>query len=90
MLPSVKVNRASFVAGAKRASVARMCTDDIELTPEENDRFWAWLSERRGMEPSHLDMINTMLRALPVDKDPGRNDPCNCGSGLKYKKCCGK
>ncbi|MCY1274698.1 Beta-barrel assembly-enhancing protease [compost metagenome] len=19
---------------------------------------------------------------------PGRNDPCNCGSGLKYKKCC--
>jgi SEC-C motif domain protein len=20
----------------------------------------------------------------------GRNDPCLCGSGLKYKKCCGK
>ncbi len=20
---------------------------------------------------------------------PGRNDPCPCGSGLKYKKCCG-
>ena len=20
----------------------------------------------------------------------GRNDPCRCGSGLKYKKCCGK
>ncbi len=20
----------------------------------------------------------------------GRNDPCICGSGLKYKKCCGK
>ena len=20
---------------------------------------------------------------------PGRNDPCNCGSGKKYKKCCG-
>ncbi|MBW1945743.1 MAG: SEC-C domain-containing protein [Deltaproteobacteria bacterium] len=19
---------------------------------------------------------------------PGRNDPCPCGSGLKYKKCC--
>ena len=27
------------------------------------------------------------------DKDPdkaGRNDPCPCGSGLKFKKCCGK
>ncbi|EKF9306232.1 SEC-C domain-containing protein, partial [Vibrio cholerae] len=20
----------------------------------------------------------------------GRNDPCACGSGKKYKKCCGK
>jgi uncharacterized protein YecA (UPF0149 family) len=19
---------------------------------------------------------------------PGRNDPCPCGSGVKYKKCC--
>ncbi len=29
----------------------------------------------------------------PVKKDPsqkvGRNDPCPCGSGKKYKKCCG-
>ena len=24
-----------------------------------------------------------------VDKKPGRNDPCPCGSGKKYKKCCG-
>ena len=23
-------------------------------------------------------------------KKPGRNDPCPCGSGKKYKKCCGK
>jgi uncharacterized protein YchJ len=20
--------------------------------------------------------------------EPGRNDPCSCGSGKKYKKCC--
>ncbi|MBF0107048.1 MAG: YchJ family protein [Deltaproteobacteria bacterium] len=27
----------------------------------------------------------------PIVKDPapGRNDPCTCGSGKKYKKCCG-
>ncbi|MDD7511848.1 MAG: SEC-C metal-binding domain-containing protein [Peptostreptococcaceae bacterium] len=24
-----------------------------------------------------------------VEKKPGRNDPCPCGSGKKYKKCCG-
>ena len=22
-------------------------------------------------------------------RDVGRNDPCPCGSGKKYKKCCG-
>ena len=25
----------------------------------------------------------------PVSKHIGRNDPCPCGSGKKYKKCCG-
>ena len=25
----------------------------------------------------------------PVKKNIGRNDPCPCGSGKKYKKCCG-
>ncbi|HOL13507.1 MAG TPA: SEC-C metal-binding domain-containing protein, partial [Bacillota bacterium] len=31
-------------------------------------------------------------QAAPVQakKEPGRNDPCPCGSGKKYKKCCGK
>ena len=24
------------------------------------------------------------------NKKVGRNDPCPCGSGKKYKKCCGK
>jgi preprotein translocase subunit SecA len=23
------------------------------------------------------------------DRKAGRNDPCPCGSGKKYKKCCG-
>ena len=37
---------------------------------------------------------------LPFDAEPpqsvrgsakiGRNDPCPCGSGRKYKKCCGR
>jgi hypothetical protein len=28
---------------------------------------------------------------IPIElvKKPGRNDPCPCGSGKKYKKCCG-
>lgn len=27
--------------------------------------------------------------AGPVTWEPGRNDPCWCGSGTKYKRCCG-
>jgi len=28
------------------------------------------------------------VRAPPAKIAPGRNDPCPCGSGKKYKKCC--
>ena len=27
---------------------------------------------------------------IKADKKVGRNDPCPCGSGKKYKNCCGK
>jgi preprotein translocase subunit SecA len=27
---------------------------------------------------------------VTASNEPGRNDPCPCGSGKKYKKCCGK
>ena len=35
---------------------------------------------------------NEPVRHEPVhvDKKVGRNDPCPCGSGKKYKNCCGK
>jgi preprotein translocase subunit SecA len=29
---------------------------------------------------------NTIVK----EEEPGRNDPCPCGSGKKYKKCCGR
>lgn len=31
--------------------------------------------------------VETFRREMPK---VGRNDPCTCGSGKKYKKCCGK
>ena len=33
------------------------------------------------------EAINTPVR---VDKTPGRNEPCFCGSGKKYKLCHGR
>lgn len=32
----------------------------------------------------------TMVKSKPLSVNKiGRNDPCSCGSGKKYKKCCG-
>ena len=30
------------------------------------------------------------VEPLKAQAEPARNDPCPCGSGSKYKKCCGK
>ena len=34
--------------------------------------------------------IATAQKSVAQNKKVGRNDPCPCGSGLKYKNCCGK
>ena len=30
------------------------------------------------------------VEPINADSKPKRNDPCPCGSGKKYKSCCGK
>ena len=43
-------------------------------------------------EIDHLNGIRCLDRVVDttirVEKKPGRNEPCHCGSGKKYKKCC--
>lgn len=47
-------------------------------------------------EPWHRALAVAMFEALPLPPSfrvrratrPGRNDPCPCGSGTKYKQCC--
>jgi len=43
-------------------------------------------------EIDHLNGVVCMDRKVNTtivkDKKPGRNEPCLCGSGKKYKKCC--
>ncbi|MEC4727004.1 SEC-C domain-containing protein [Shewanella sp. D64] len=36
-----------------------------------------------------LDGILNKPETTRFDKKPNRNEPCPCGSGNKYKKCCG-
>lgn len=37
----------------------------------------------------HLYKEQKLSNTIVKDKKIGRNDPCPCGSGKKYKKCCG-
>ncbi|MBW2038131.1 MAG: preprotein translocase subunit SecA [Deltaproteobacteria bacterium] len=52
---------------------------------------------RGGLEapppPPPPEMMGEQERPIPVRREGkkiGRNDPCPCGSGKKYKKCCGR
>jgi hypothetical protein len=52
------------------------------------------LAEREGLDPGTAEARARLAaelaregRTLPWP--PGRNDPCWCGSGRKYKRCCG-
>ena len=41
----------------------------------------------------NIPTSNKTEKAQPITNDGpkvGRNDPCPCGSGKKYKQCCGK
>ncbi len=63
----------TFTLDARKSAVT-----DLPLTLQKIDAYW------RSPKPS---------RSVPVRPGPhnkvGRNDPCPCGSGAKYKKCCG-
>jgi hypothetical protein len=61
------------------------------LTAEAEHLFT--LPEWEGVLPEETreDIESAYRRSKTVikEKTPGRNDPCPCGSGKKYKKCCG-
>ena len=49
----------------------------------------AYLPDPRPLPP--LEVIFDEVDPLVLEHiytAPGRNDPCRCGSGVKYKKCC--
>ena len=52
--------------------------------------------EKRPRENSPIRQMNAsrgetrQIGTIRLKKEPGRNDLCPCGSGKKYKNCCGK
>ena len=55
-------------------------------------RTEADVKREQKMQPTTTNSGDGTEKNRPVKKGEkvGRNDPCPCGSGLKYKKCCGK
>ena len=50
------------------------------------------VKREQKMKPTETNGGDGSEKNRPVKKGAkvGRNDPCPCGSGLKYKKCCGR
>ncbi|MDD5628019.1 MAG: SEC-C metal-binding domain-containing protein [Elusimicrobia bacterium] len=74
-----------------RTLSAHMAKDGVDI--KDMAPVKAWLEKNKdGIEagkfnepPQDGPRPQTFVKAGP---DVGRNDPCPCGSGKKYKKCC--
>ena len=72
-----------------------LCSDDtgasaLGLDPEADENL---AREAPGLIPDCVVEIARYWRSRPTSRSnakPGRNDPCPCGSGNKFKKCCGQ
>ena len=64
---------------------------EIITAVQNNTRLWA----NKGHTPNELAAHNNRrppfaMSGVIKKQKIGRNDPCPCGSGKKYKKCCGR
>jgi len=79
----------------KRPAVVNVQTEErrkeIALLFEEHD--WKYIVEVEPGKPEDITELEILLNPTKpkiAEKKVGRNEPCPCGSGNKYKKCCGK
>jgi len=57
----------------------------LQEIAEDNIQF----IKKNQLDRDQTDYTPTMPRETPqINNKLGRNDPCHCGSGKKYKKCC--
>lgn len=79
------------VRGEMRKPEVRTCAD-LDSTEAEMSMFTRnWDSDPEELSDSDLLALphrKWRKKAVSAGMEPGRNDPCPCGSGRKYKKCC--
>ncbi len=59
-----------------------------DLTEQAPDLIPAWVETLHAWRVGQQG-VSLSARPSPTFGKVGRNDPCPCGSGKKYKKCCG-
>ena len=66
-----------------------MCVEIRKKEENPADALKKEAIKQENLIASHGDGT-TENKPIRVGKKVGRNDPCPCGSGKKYKKCCGQ
>lgn len=61
------------------------CLHEHSRFVKEND-LWVYID---GFMPQETQLTDPRLNQTIQSLKIGRNDPCICGSGKKFKKCCG-
>ena len=77
---------------AQRAAAAAQSASDDEEAVEQSDAVKQALHREQVAQPTETsaDGTDSVNKTIRKGKKIGRNDPCPCGSGKKYKKCCGR
>lgn len=64
-----------------------------EVTAQFKAKGWIFkvlLEPDRPEDTTDLERLLNPQKPTRVEKKLGRNEPCSCGSGKKYKNCCGQ
>ena len=62
----------------------------VENAEEEAAALADKLAQEQRLQESQMRLNHSGEEEATTDKKIARNDPCPCGSGKKYKQCCGK
>lgn len=85
---------AAKAAAAKAAAAAHqvVLNNNNEEQQQQSSAVQDALKREQVAKPTQTsgDGTDNANKTVRKGKKVGRNDPCPCGSGKKYKKCCGK
>jgi hypothetical protein len=79
----------SLVSGALRMPMELVLASVEPTGPEMEQAKTGFIDIAGGLEALLVDLAGRDHFANPRSAQPGRNDPCPCGSGSKYKRCHG-